>query len=416
MSPMSARAVVEQLAREHDAHLRWLSARLQGRLACDEVEDVLQAAYARALTALSKPACERPRFERPDQATAWLRTIALNHARDVVRERHGRAGDRRVRRPAPVGLEDAACATLTADVDVEGEVIDALQRDAERRAVLEAVARLDDRHRQILQLRYGRDLPPAAIMVLVGLDRRQWDGRHTRALKAFSRALGRLGATRECRRTRSLLRDMPAALLGSARGPAAEHIGSCLSCAAFSRAVRHAMSTLPLPLAIEAWRFDAMEALAPWRAGDAEPAVAGTSRGPSVEAAPGGVSAGLGAAKLVASICATALAGLAIAIMPDRPSDARRPAAGPAPPSSALGASRTRLASHLTPRQTLERAARETGRRRAAAGGPPPTRVRATGARAAPGTAGTPRMRGPGDIRGAHGPDTRADRSGPAPR
>lgn len=359
---MSSRTLVEQLAGQHDAHLRWLRIRLQGRLASDEIEDVLQAAYARALTALSGPDTQRPVFSGAVQEVAWLRRIALNHAYDVLRERHGRTGEERTPRPAPGSVDDGACAQLIADVDVESEVVEAVQRDAQRPLVLAAIARLDDRHRQILQLRYGQGLPPAAVMVLVGLDRRQWEGRHTRALKAFGRALARLPISGECRRTRTLLRTAPAALLERADGVADDHVASCLSCAAFSSAARFAMAGLPLPLAIEPWRLDAADVFS------------APSPNPACARAPAeAITSGTGALGSIGSLCAVlaasgalALAALANGSPPGASPEQTAPAASR--PAAIAGDGRgARLAAHLTPRQALERRAREMARRRATA-------------------------------------------------
>ena len=88
--PVSAHGRLQSLAADHAGHLRWLRARLSGQLADDEIEDVLQCAYARALTALSAPASRRPHFATPTQAASWLRRIALNHAHDVARASRGR--------------------------------------------------------------------------------------------------------------------------------------------------------------------------------------------------------------------------------------------------------------------------------------------------------------------------------------
>ena len=365
--PMSPTSLVEALAGHHEAHLRWLRGRTHGRLAPDEVEDALQAAYARALTALSAAEPERVHFPGPEQATAWLRTIALNVAHDVVRQRRGRSGDGRIPRPPHVSLDDAACARLVADVDVESEAVGAVVRESYRRAVVEAIARMDDRHRQILQLRYGRDLPPSTIMVLVGLDRRQWDGRHTRALKAFGRSLARVSVTRDCRRTRTLLKDSPASLLQRGRGEAGDHVASCLPCSAFANAARFAMSALPLPLAIEAWRLDAVEVLAPPAP---RPSAAG-SRG-ALEAEPPGdatvavqaASPALAAAAgVMAAVAAMFVSGLVVGAPLEAAPEA--PETGPARSARLVTHPGTRLAGHLTPRQALERAARESGRRRA---------------------------------------------------
>ena len=390
---MSTRVLVEQLAAQHETHLRWLRLRVDACLAPDEIEDVLQTAYARALAALTGSAPGRPEFASPGQATAWLRRIALNHARDVVRERRGRSGGERSPRPALVSLDGAGCSDLVADSDVEGEFLGAAQRDEERRLVLEAIARLDERHRQILQLRYGRGLSPAAVMVLAGLDRRQWDGRHTRALKAFGRALARVPAGRECRRTRRLLKSSPADLLSPGGGAAAEHVGSCLSCAALSSAARFAMSALPLPLVIEAWRLAAAEVLNASPAHDPATGVQAVAQKSSIGEVSSSIAVPAGSLAVAGAI---ALAALALGGSPGRSG----PEAGARPPSrdshSVQRGTGTRLAGHLTPRQSIERAARETARRRAGTGGrehqprpssraSDPERSPRTSARSAPG-------------------------------
>lgn len=370
---MSSRALVVQLAEKHDAHLRWLRARLGGRLADDEFEDILQAAYARALTSLSAPPDKRPHFAEPEQAVAWLRTVALNVAHDVARERHGRPGPGRAPRPAPIALDELAAGQLVADVDVEDQVLAAVEREDHRPLVLEAIAGLDPRHRQILQLRYGRDLGPAAVMVLVGLDRRQWDGRHTRALKAFGRALARLQVSRDCGRTRSLLRRAPASLL-KPEGEAGDHIASCVSCAAFLTAARFAMVALPLPLAIEPWRLDALDVLSrPSSSARAAPDGATTVAVDAATTAGGAATpitglaataAALAAAGALAVAGALALVGLAAdgygRGLPER----AEPQATTQTPDVDTTKTGTRLAVHHTSRQALERSAREMARRR----------------------------------------------------
>ena len=403
---MSSHALVEQLAGQHDAHLRWLRARLRGRLAADEIEDVLQTAYARALTALSGPAARRPDFARAGQATAWLRRIALNHAYDVLRERHGRPGGDRTVRSAPASVDEIGARGLDVDVDVdvETEAVEAVQRDAHLPLIRAAIAQLDPRHRQILQLRYGQDLPAAAVMVLVGLDRRQWEGRHTRALKACGRALARLHVSGECRRTRMLLRTAPAALLEGAAGVAGDHVASCLPCAAFSSAARFAMAGLPLPVAIEAWRLDAVEVL--YRP-SANPAPPSASADPVAAVAATSASSG-SIIVVLAALGALAFAG-SIAGGETRHSPQKAASAASGAAAMVGGREGARLASHLTPRQALGRRAREMARERAAAGRrrsprdqgttpgswAPATEEAARPARALPSAARTPR-RSPG--------------------
>lgn len=377
---MSSQALVEQLAERHDAHLRWLRARLSGRLADDEFEDILQAAYARALTSLSAPVGKRPHFAELEQAVAWLRTVALNLAHDVARERHGRPGPGRAPRPASIALDEYAAGQLVADVDVEDEVLESVDRADHRSLVLEAIAGLDPRHRQILQLRYGQDLGPAAVMVLVGLDRRQWDGRHTRALKAFGRALARLQVSRDCGRTRSLLRQTPASLL-KPEGEAGDHIASCVACAAFSAAARFAMVALPLPVTIEPWRLDALDVLSrpsssarPAPDGATIAAVDATTTAGGAATPTTGLAAtagALAAAGALAVAGALALAGLAADGHGRQPPERAEPKATTHKPDVGTTQTGTRLAVHHTSRQALERGAREMARRRSEAAAQP---------------------------------------------
>lgn len=239
--------LIQQLAAEHAEHLRWLRARMRGRLPADDAEDVLQAAYANALRSLRGSNASRPpQFATPDKATAWFRTIAGNLAIDDERRQRGRSGQRRDPerpRPAP-GTE---LPLVDAGVDVEGDVLNAIERESHQPIIVRAIAALAPEHRQILQLRYGRDLEPAAIMLLENITRRQWDGRHDRALKAFARALARVQVNSECRRTRRLLRRSPAALLRpAAAAPTRAHVETCLACGAFARSTHVRLARSPL--------------------------------------------------------------------------------------------------------------------------------------------------------------------------
>nr|MBA2644266.1 sigma-70 family RNA polymerase sigma factor [Solirubrobacterales bacterium] len=250
---MTPENLLRQLAERHEQHLRWLRWRLGPGASPDDVEDILQGAYARALTALRR-ADDAPAFADAGRAQAWLRTIALNLALDIERQRRGRPRDGRERRLAQSSLDaDGLRALPDTRVHIEDDVLESLERDARRPLIAGAIGSLDPTHRQILQLRYGRDLEPAAIMVLEGLNRRQWEGRHTRAVKALGRALARLHVSSECGQTRRLLRRSPTDLLGRGRTPASDHVASCVACGAFARSAQYALATLPLPMAIAAW-------------------------------------------------------------------------------------------------------------------------------------------------------------------
>lgn len=359
--PMTPEDLVRQLAEHHEQHLCWLRRRVRSTVAREDVEDVLQGAYGRALSALRDPEGALA-FDDLERAEAWLRTIALNLALDLGRQRRGRLREGRERRLDPVSLEaDGFPPLADAGVHLEDDVLESLERDARRRVIADAIAALDPKHRQILQLRYGRDLDPAAIMVLEGLNRRQWEGRHTRAVKALGRALARLQVSAECGRTRRLLRRRPGALLGPAHTPATDHVASCVACGAFARSAQFSLATLPLPMAIAAWRYDAAERLLRPRSADAADARGGDPAAPLSDLAR---AAGV---KLVAVATAGAV-GLSALVAGER-MDAGAADAG-ADTSTPVRATRDaglNLAAHETPAQALARSAREMARRRAQA-------------------------------------------------
>lgn len=359
--------LIERLARDHHEHLLWLRRRLAGRLAADEVEDVLQAAYARALIALAGSGDSAPTFQSDDQARGWLRTIAANLATDLDRQRHGRRPGERAARPRRVAadVEDGALALRDVSVDVEHEVLETVERESQQPFVSRAIGTLKPEHQQILKLRYGDNLDPPAIMLLEGINRRQWEGRHTRALKAFTRALARLHVTTDCAQMRRHLRRDPATLLRAGTGRARDHVDSCLACGAFARSAQSALATMPLPLPIAAWRYEVLDYFdAGWGSGSgSRPATAQLTSGSSKAATVAGKLA------ILAGSATLAIAGVVVVDGLTRTGDTR-PGAAESERPRRLGSANgdhTGWATHDTPRRALERSAREMARRRARA-------------------------------------------------
>jgi RNA polymerase sigma-70 factor (ECF subfamily) len=142
------RAARQRLYRQH---VQRVFRTVRGMLRSDaEAEDVTQDAMLTALTSLDRYS---PRSGT--RFAAWLTTIAVNTTR------------RRFRRRRP---ELTATGELpeVADpaVDVAGEIDIARQRAA----LLQALAELEPREREIVSLRYGSDLNATEIAAQVGME------------------------------------------------------------------------------------------------------------------------------------------------------------------------------------------------------------------------------------------------------
>lgn len=114
------------------------------------------------------------RLRDPDRALAYLRQSVVNGARSTLRhravvERHSRAAT------TPGAVPAADEAALTAD---------------RRRAVLEALAALPDRQREVLALRYYLDLSEAEIADALGISRGTVKSHASRGSASLHAALG----------------------------------------------------------------------------------------------------------------------------------------------------------------------------------------------------------------------------------
>jgi RNA polymerase sigma-70 factor (ECF subfamily) len=134
-------AARQRLYRQHVARV---FRTVRGVLRSDaEAEDVTQDAMLTALTSLDRYS---PRSGT--RFVAWLTTIALNTAR------------RRFRRQRP---ELTATGELPDVPAADEDLGDDLDRGRQRRALLQALAELEPREREIVSLRYGADLNASEI-------------------------------------------------------------------------------------------------------------------------------------------------------------------------------------------------------------------------------------------------------------
>ncbi len=362
--------LVERLARDHQDHLRWLQAHSRGRLAVEEAEDVLQAAYVKAIAALGDPGGTLPRFESHDKARAWLRQIANRIAIDQDRASNGR-DQNRGKRPQQVTLDTPEGPLPIPDerVDVETNVVNQLERDEQQPVILRALESLPEEHRQILKLRYADSLEPQAIMFLQNINRRQYEGRHTRALKAFANALAKLPFGSQCGQTRLLLKHHAEALLNpQAVSAARDHIDSCLVCRAFAKSSQSALAVLPLPIPLLMWKLDALQYFAGSPSSSSStvtagaPPVGGESSGSWFASAGKTLAAHKISVLAVSAVAGVGGASFAVSAGVDSP---QKLVLGQTTSTSADGShGQTRWASSQTQREALERAAREAQKRR----------------------------------------------------
>jgi RNA polymerase sigma-70 factor (sigma-E family) len=162
--PAAARSddLVRQLYQEHAVRLVRLAVLLVGDQ--PSAEDVVQDAFLGMYQAL-------PRLRDRDKAVPYLRTAVVNGARSVLRSRK-RAALRRVPHEPPVWSAESAA--------MVGE---------ERRELLAAVARLPQRAREVLALRYHLDLNDNEIATALGVSRGTVSSTASRALAALARRL-----------------------------------------------------------------------------------------------------------------------------------------------------------------------------------------------------------------------------------
>jgi RNA polymerase sigma-70 factor (sigma-E family) len=162
LPPRAAREAVDDLFRLHAVGLVRFALMLVGDQTT--AEDVVQEAFLGLYRAWD-------RVRDPDAVLGYLRTAVVNGARSVHRSR-GRAQRLRVPHDPPVWSAEAAA--------MDGE---------DRRAVLAAVAKLPQRQREVLALKYYLDLSEDDVAAMLRVSRGTVASTGARALAAVARRL-----------------------------------------------------------------------------------------------------------------------------------------------------------------------------------------------------------------------------------
>src|SRR3954447_6423453 len=248
--PDSPAATLARLAADNEQHLRWLQFKFGASLSDEDLADILQEAREEAIAALHGD--HPPTFPDWARAVAWFRRVCANTAIDALRRRDGRRPSERTTRPTLVSLDRLAetkrepDGALVIEDPLDALAAASLSEDMHR-AIVEALRRLDDRDARLLQWRYADELEPEAIMRLEGLSRyKQYEGRHTRAVKALGRAVAGLTLHVTCREARAIMRRQPDALLQPTDGRVQAHLETCVACRAFQLQLRGALAAMPL--------------------------------------------------------------------------------------------------------------------------------------------------------------------------
>jgi len=153
---------VEGLYRAHAVTLIRIALMLLGDQ--PSAEDVVQDAFLGLQRGL-------PRLREPAKALPYLRTSVVNGCRTVQRSR-SRLRRRPIEHQSPVWSAEAAAIA-----------------SEDRRAVLEAVASLPERAREVLAFRYYLDLPDGEIAEALGVSRSTVSSTASRALVTLARKL-----------------------------------------------------------------------------------------------------------------------------------------------------------------------------------------------------------------------------------
>lgn len=164
--PIDADSALEQLHEEHYLRLVRLAALLLGD--AGRAEEVVQDSFVAIYRRL------RRRGDELDNAPAYLRQTVVNRSRSVLRHRSVVA-----RHPPSAPLSEPG-----ADHD--------LLRGLRRRAVLDALALLPRRQREVLALRYYLDLSEAEIATTLGISTGAVKSHASRGAVALRRHLSAL--------------------------------------------------------------------------------------------------------------------------------------------------------------------------------------------------------------------------------
>lgn len=295
--------ILARLAGAHAEHLAWLRHEFGSAFADEDLADILQEAYERATKSLNggRP----PAFSDDAHEVAWFRRVCNNTAVDAKRRRDGRRESERATRPTlvpldPLAADDEHVGAALAALDEELETVGEDVVDPVATAIGEALRGLPEKHARILYWRYEDGLAAESIMRLEGLTTKQYEGRHTRAVKALGRALAALELGVGCGQARLIMRHHPEALLDAAGGATRIHVEECPACRAFRFKLRGALAVMPVSPAALGAKF---------ALGTAVTTPTPTRSAVAVDTARGGLwKAAAGHPKVVAAITAGSLA------------------------------------------------------------------------------------------------------------
>ena len=170
MGPTTGRAdlsaaLISALFREHHGDLVRLALLMVGDK--PTAEDIVQDVYASVHARWS-------RLPAQGSALSYVRAAVLNRCRSVLRHRNIAYRVGRMQAPEEAQASAESQVLLTED----------------RRQVLEALARLPDRRREVLILRYYLDLSESEIAEVLGISPGTVKSTAARGLAALARALG----------------------------------------------------------------------------------------------------------------------------------------------------------------------------------------------------------------------------------
>ena len=161
----------EQIVEQHQATVARLARRLLGWGAEQDVDDVVQDVFLAVLKGLSA-------FRGRSSVSTWVTRVTINACRSHRRRRFARAAlwERWVRRAPTVGETDPSAA----------------ESDEMQRSVRQAVARLPNRYREVVVLRYLQEMGVDEMGEVLGLTRGAIEVRLHRAREMLKSELGAL--------------------------------------------------------------------------------------------------------------------------------------------------------------------------------------------------------------------------------
>jgi len=139
-------------------------------------EDIVQDVFLAALGSLDK-------FRGDSQLYTWLRSIALHKIKDFYRHQ--------ARQPEPEeSFAEFTLLRLEQARDNEPETSTVMESEEIRQWVHQALADLPEDYRQVLTLKYLKDMPVLAISEIMGRSPKSVEGLLSRARKAMRVNLG----------------------------------------------------------------------------------------------------------------------------------------------------------------------------------------------------------------------------------